>query len=198
MQRAINEGNSEPTQAQQFQAFYIKNYAIILSYFRARGLQKQESQDLAQETFLKSFKYFKSNNMQQITLPWLLRVADSVRKNWLRDKFTLKRNAKEQSLEMLGEESGRFSETSAARDEQSPLQHVILRELLVKVESIVEQFPPQMKRCFMMRFVQDRKYLEIAGIMNINIDTVKAHINQARKKIKDHCNLSDSGGRGSP
>jgi DNA-directed RNA polymerase specialized sigma24 family protein len=42
-----------------------------------------------------------------------------------------------------------------------------------------------MRRCVLLRLEQDLKYREIASVMQISIDTVKAHLFQARQLLKD-------------
>ena len=44
--------------------------------------------------------------------------------------------------------------------------------------------PPQMRRGVELRVNQDLKYREIAVLMGVSIDTVKAHLFQARQMLK--------------
>jgi DNA-directed RNA polymerase specialized sigma24 family protein len=40
-----------------------------------------------------------------------------------------------------------------------------------------------MRRCCLLRYEQGLKYQEIAVVMKISIETVKAHLHQARKRL---------------
>jgi DNA-directed RNA polymerase specialized sigma24 family protein len=42
-----------------------------------------------------------------------------------------------------------------------------------------------MRRCLALRVEQDLKYREIASVMRLSIDTVKAHLFQARQRLKE-------------
>ena len=58
----------------------------------------------------------------------------------------------------------------------------LLREAL-------EELPPQMKKAVLLRVTGDMKYREIAEEMEVSIETVKAHLYQARQHLRDR--LSD-------
>ena len=49
----------------------------------------------------------------------------------------------------------------------------------------VEGLPGQMRRCTELRIYRDLSYREIAVVMCRSIETVKVHLFQARKKLKD-------------
>ena len=44
--------------------------------------------------------------------------------------------------------------------------------------------PPQMKACLVLRVYHDLKYREVADRLRLSIDTVKAHLFQARQRLK--------------
>jgi DNA-directed RNA polymerase specialized sigma24 family protein len=45
-----------------------------------------------------------------------------------------------------------------------------------------------MRRCAQLRVVQELSYAEIAALMGISVNTVKAHLHQAQKNL--HAQLS--------
>ena len=47
-----------------------------------------------------------------------------------------------------------------------------------------------MRACFQLRYAQGHKYEEIAALMNVSVDTVKAHLHQAKQRLK--IELSDA------
>jgi RNA polymerase sigma factor (sigma-70 family) len=61
---------------------------------------------------------------------------------------------------------------------------VLERERTVALSQAIQGLPEQMRTCFLLRYDQGRKYKEIAVLMKISIDTVKAHLFQARKRLK--------------
>jgi RNA polymerase sigma factor (sigma-70 family) len=47
-----------------------------------------------------------------------------------------------------------------------------------------------MRRCIELRILEGRSYREIASAMGISINTVKAHLHQAKELLKDNLNGS--------
>ena len=59
-----------------------------------------------------------------------------------------------------------------------------LRASLEKLSAALETLPPLMRRCFYLRVYQGLKLSEVAEVMNISLDTVKAHLGEARKRLR--------------
>ena len=96
---------------------------------------------------------------------------------------TQKRDAQEVSLEEPG--TGGPADSAWESGETGPLDGVLADERSKKLRRAFEELPPQMRRCVMLRVDQDLKYREIAVQMDVSIDTVKAHLFQARQILKN-------------
>ena len=68
---------------------------------------------------------------------------------------------------------------------------MIKRERSARLRSALQELPPQMRTCCVLRYVRGLKYQEIATVMKISIETVKAHLHQARKRLIEK--LGDGG-----
>lgn len=55
---------------------------------------------------------------------------------------------------------------------------------LESLRAKLDQLPPQMRRCLYLRLYHDLKYREIAALMRISIETVKAHLHQAQNRLR--------------
>lgn len=66
---------------------------------------------------------------------------------------------------------------------EEPLHDMLEEERSRLLRNALEELPPQMRRCVQLR-VQDLRYREIAEILKVSIDTVKAHLYQARQLLK--------------
>ena len=53
------------------------------------------------------------------------------------------------------------------------------RDELRRLEEIVESFPAQCRRAFILRRVQERSYVEIAEEMGLSVSTVEKHVAKA-------------------
>jgi RNA polymerase sigma-70 factor (ECF subfamily) len=57
-------------------------------------------------------------------------------------------------------------------------------EAVERLLMALRRFPPQMRRCFLLRFDQGLKYREIAAVMHLSIETVKSQLGQARQRLR--------------
>jgi RNA polymerase sigma-70 factor (ECF subfamily) len=117
---------------------------------------------------------------------WLFQVSTNVYKNTVRSQTTQKRDAQEVSWDDLAVSSGVGEEAVLAAEprETGPLDGLLEHERSKVLHSAMQELPPQMRRCVELRVTQDMKYREIAVLMNVSIDTVKAHLFQARQLLK--------------
>lgn len=170
----------------------------IHSYFLRRGLSVEEARDFTQEVFLRVSRGLESFRGESQFKTWLVEIADHVYQNELRRRSTGKRKGKEISLDTggMGGMGGQSDEGGApARFEPPPLppkalDEVLKRERTELLSRAIQDLPPKMRACFELRYGQGRKYEEIAVLMNVSIDTVKAHLHQAKQKLK--IELSDA------
>jgi len=158
----------------------------IHSYFLRRGLAVEDARESTQEVFLRVSRGLGSFRGESQFRTWLLEIADHVYQNELRRRSTGKRKGKEISLDTGGQsEEGE----GPAPFEPPPLppkalDEVLKREQTERLSRAIQDFPPKMRTCFLLRYGQGRKYEEIAVLMNVSVDTVKAHLHQAKQKLK--------------
>jgi RNA polymerase sigma-70 factor (ECF subfamily) len=116
---------------------------------------------------------------------WLFQVATNVYRNAIRTRATQKRLAQEVSLAEITV-SGADVAAMELRDLSgiSPLEGVVEAERSLVLREAVHSLPDQMRRCITLRVYQDMTYQEIATVMRLSIETVKAHLFQGRKQLK--------------
>lgn len=158
---------------------FQRYYRPVVAFFQRRGFSFEESRDLAQETFLRVFKNMDSFRGESAVETWLFQIAGNLYKNTLRSRQTQKRDAQEVSLESteaVGELSVKGSD---------PLCIVLTGEEIRLLRDALNDLPPQMKLAVSLRVERDLKYREIADEMDVSIETVKAHLYQARQHLRD-------------
>jgi RNA polymerase sigma-70 factor, ECF subfamily len=161
---------------------YQKYFTTVEQFFQLRHCTPQESEDLAQETFINAFRGIRDFRRDSSLKTWLLQVALNIWRNELRRRFAAKRAAQEVPLE--DPEAG--EEEASLRIEADELLNELLREERRKyIVRELRKLPPQMRRCMLLRVVQDLKYREIASILRISIDAVKSQLFQARQRLKE-------------
>lgn len=173
-----------PTLRQVFDRYYRP----VLAFFLRRGFSKAESEDLAQETFIRVSRGLEDLRSEEALGGWILRIAANVWKNELRHWSTKKRDALEVSYEgrrEAGEPLPEGSVSFGAGGMYSPQSKALDAERLSLVRGEIEAMGPKMRRCLLLHAVQGYKYREIATLLQVSIQTVKSHIHQGRRRLRD-------------
>jgi RNA polymerase sigma-70 factor (ECF subfamily) len=159
----------------------------VHGFFAVRGFAPDECRELTQETFIRVFGGIGSLQLADRFPRWLFEIAGNLYRNELRRRGAAKRDAFEESIESLIESQGegRADALPALSSKApGPLDGALRREELASLRVELDRLPPQMRRCVYLRLYQDLKYREIAGVLRISIETVKAHLHQAQKRLR--------------
>ncbi len=171
---------------ESFRRIHRHYYPLVRSFFARRGFTEQEIEDLAQETFFRVYRKLDGFRGDSQFETWLFQVTANVYKNELRSRTAQKRDAQEVSLEDAesgppGGEGG----VSLTAVETGALDDMLTGERAEMLHRAMRELPPQMRRCVELRVCWDLKYREIAVLMGVSIDTVKAHLFQARQLLRN-------------
>jgi RNA polymerase sigma-70 factor (ECF subfamily) len=168
-----------------FHWLFERHYAQILRFFRRKGLDREDCRDLTQETFVSVFKGVKDLRQEEQFESWLFAIAHNVWCRLIESRSAQKRSAKLLSLEGEGESGDRPSIAARVADRGAdPLTVALEKEKLEKLREALQHLPKQMRRCAQLRVVHDLSYSEIAGLMSISVNTVKAHLHQAQQELR--------------
>lgn len=172
---------------ESFRKIFHHYSRIIYKFFAKRGFNEAECEDLVQETFLRVHRNLDSFRGEAQFGTWLFQVSANVYKNELRSRTAQKRDAQEVALddgEPYGHGSGNGTGVSLEAEEEGALDGMLTGERRAILRRAMADLPPQMRRCVELRVNHDLKYREIAALMGVSIDTVKAHLFQARQLLK--------------
>jgi RNA polymerase sigma factor (sigma-70 family) len=81
-------------------------------------------------------------------------------------------------------ENGYTPQAVCHRREVTALEATLSEERSKILREAIEELPPQMRQAVYLRVEGNLKYREIAELMNVSIETVKAHLYQARQQLK--------------
>ena len=161
---------------------FERYYPWTCRFFARFGYTPQDSEDLAQETFSHVFERIGSFRRESSFKSWFFAVASNVHRNQYRRRHQEKRGRPEVSID-----------TSADPD-RSPLDLPSLattpdraaydKERREALAQAMARLPPQMRQVLSLRVDQELKYREIATVLQISIETVKAHLSQARERLR--------------
>jgi RNA polymerase sigma-70 factor, ECF subfamily len=169
---------------ESFEKLFRRFRPLVHSFFLRKGFSADESKDLTQEVFLRVFKGIDTFRGESRFERWLWEIADNIYLNELRRRRTEKRHGIEQSLDATVESGdGSSPALEIAAPDLSPEEEVFRRQSLKDLRAAFQDLPDQMRRCCILRYEKGLKYQEIAVVMKISIETVKAHLHQARKRL---------------
>ena len=162
-----------------FRFLYETYFRAVERFFARKGLPPQDCLDLTQETFLGIYKGLDGYEHRQRFTAWLYRVATTTYLKRRRTAATVKRAAEEVSRD------GMENPDTALAVPGRQLDVLLDEERWRALRAAVAELPEQMRACLTLRLYQQLSYGEIAVIKKISIETVKAHLFRARKKLQE-------------
>jgi RNA polymerase sigma-70 factor (ECF subfamily) len=154
-------------------------YGFIYSKISDRDI----SNDIFQDTFIKVIKTLKSNayNEEGKFLPWVMRISH----NLIIDHF--RKNKKMP----LFRETETFSIFSIMSDDSPTIENKIISEQVeMDIKKLIEELPLDQKEVLVMRMYQDMSFKEISEITGVSINTSLGRMRYAlmnlRKVIDKH------------
>jgi RNA polymerase sigma factor (sigma-70 family) len=178
------------------------HYRKVLNYFRRKGFPPEESRDLTQDVFSRVFKAIDTFRRESRFERWLFEIQTNVFRNAIRSKRAEKRDAPEVSIDSSPEvsidSSPEVSIDSPPEGDEAPgsvldlvsnektaFDSMVERERLVRLHAAIQRLPRKMRTCCELRYVRGLKYREIASVMKIPIETVKAHLSQSSERLRE-------------
>jgi RNA polymerase sigma-70 factor (ECF subfamily) len=143
---------------------------------------REQSEDLAQETFVKALNAVDSYRPEFKFSSWIFKIANNVAIDFLR-----KRKLRTLSIDGAPDATTvRRAEATAlqiADPGESPLEEVESVELGSAIEVAVGRLRPEYRACILLRYVEGRPYEEIARTLDLPLGTVKTYIHRARAEL---------------
>jgi RNA polymerase sigma-70 factor, ECF subfamily len=165
---------------EDFRRLFDLFYPRLVHFFARRGFPPQDCLDLTQETFLGIYRGIGSFRRDSRFETWLFSIATNAYRKRLRWGVADKREGQEVPLEPDG------TTRNEPRDESPPPGEDVLRKERSRLlREAVEKLPDQMRRCLVLRVYQEMKYREIAALLRLSPETVKVHLFQARKRLRE-------------
>jgi RNA polymerase sigma-70 factor (ECF subfamily) len=161
---------------------FERYYSWVHRFFGRLGYTPQDSEDLAQETFSQVFERIGSFRHEGSFKSWLFAVAANLHRNENRRRHQEKRKGAEVSIDTAPEDDDPPPEPASPAP--APDQTAFAAERREALARVMAGLPPQMRQVVALRVGQDLKYREIAIVMQISIETVKAHLFQARQRLR--------------
>tara|TARA_B100000482_G_scaffold42591_1_gene27512 strand:+ start:1457 stop:2032 length:576 start_codon:yes stop_codon:yes gene_type:complete len=152
--------------------YYPRVYASLFSYTKS----KEDSEDLAQQTFLKVWQQIESFRGDSAFFTWIYRIAINLAKNHFVSSASKKQKVNT-SIEYAE------IEISSYENIEQVLMH---DQSMIQIKEFINNMPESLKTAFTLRESEGKSYEEISLITETPIGTVRSRIFRARESIIDY------------
>ena len=152
--------------------YYPRVYASLFSFTKS----KEDSEDLAQQTFVKVWQQIQSFRGDSAFFTWVYRIAINLAKNYVASSGYKKQkvNSSIDQLEI---------DISSNENIESMLIH---SQSIEDIRDFINTMPEALKTAFTLRESDGKSYEEISTITETPIGTVRSRIFRARESIVEY------------
>ena len=160
-------------------------FELLMDLYRERIVRmalhmvgnKEDAQDLCQETFVRVYRALGSYDPRRAFSPWIYRIANNVALDHLRRKKA-RPVISEPDLAQPFEEGP----DPAA---ENPQRAILNREVYREVQEAIQSLPENYRSVMVLRFLEDLSYAEIAESLDLTEANVMMRISRARRMLRD-------------
>ncbi|CAN5182630.1 RNA polymerase sigma factor SigW [soil metagenome] len=145
---------------------------------------REEAEDLAQETFVRVFNNIGRYDSQWKFSSWIFKIANNLGIDTLRRR-KLKTVSIDGAPDALTADETEASSIQLASEDPDPEERLEAVELGDEIEQAIGELRPEYRTAILLRHVEGRPYEEIAQIMEIPLGTVKTYIHRARGELRE-------------
>jgi len=185
--RAVLDFQRGTDREQSFELLFRRFRPRIERFLASRVFSPEERLDLTQAIFLRIYQGLEGYRGEGSLEGWVLQIAFNVYRKW-RDRQPGGRHAApEVPFEDFSgtpepPEAAGFPSPSAAA---SPFDQAVRRERLEALREAIGELAPKQRLCMELHVYQERSVQQIAAVLRISPETVKAHLFQARQRLWD-------------
>jgi RNA polymerase sigma factor (sigma-70 family) len=185
--RAVLDFQRGTDREKSFELLFRRFQPRIARFLAPRVFSPEERLDLTQAVFLRIYQGLESYRGEGSLEGWVLQIAFNVYRNW-RDRQPGGRRG---VSEIPFEDSSEAAEPSAADPfgspsaAASPFDQAVRRERLEALREAIGELAPKQRLCMELHVYQERSVQEIGAALRISPETVKAHLFQARQRLRD-------------
>lgn len=161
--------------AAAFDRFVDLFRARIFQYSFLMCGQREDAEEVAQETLLKVFEKVDQLREPERVKAWVFQIAKNACLMMRRKSIF----APQEELSLDGP-APQVSDAHALPDTE-----VLRRELHDQLRSAIRALPPNYRAVFLLRDVEELSTAETAQILDLSIDTVKIRLHRARRMLRE-------------
>lgn len=157
-----------------FNVLLDRYHKKILRYGKKFLLENGDIEDVAQEIFLKAYRFINSFDLDRKFSPWLYRIAHN-------EFINHGKKRKNEPLDFFDFDSffpHPQSPDTAERDVDEQQMKSVLNQFL-------DRLPTKYREPLILYYFEDLDYKDIAEVLHIPMAAVGVRLNRAKKKLRD-------------
>jgi RNA polymerase sigma-70 factor, ECF subfamily len=159
--------------AETFAALALPLLTPLYNFAHWLAGNREEAEDLVQETYVKALKGFSSFTPGTNFRAWMYRI--------LRNTFLTSRTGLRASVS-LDDEENPIAEPAAAENPESLLLSQLDR---TQIRGALEKLPVQQREIILLCDIEEMSYKEIAETLGVPIGTVMSRLSRARGALRE-------------
>jgi RNA polymerase sigma-70 factor (ECF subfamily) len=141
--------------------------------------QKQEAEDVVQETFLRVYTNLEKYDENQKFSTWIYRIAT----NLCIDRLRKRKPSYSIDAEMTDGEGTDWHAMLASND-AGPDEELILSETQLNIREAIQTLPDKYKTVVILRYLHDMSLQEISDVLEMPVTTVKTRVHRGREFLR--------------
>ncbi|OXS59335.1 RNA polymerase sigma factor SigW [Cohnella sp. CIP 111063] len=146
--------------------------------FRMTG-NRQEAEDVVQETFLRVYKNLDRYDENQKFSTWIYRIATNLCIDRLRKRRAVYSLDAESS-----DHEGLDGYAMLPSDDRTPESELLLSETQRLIQESIATLPIKYKSVMILRYLQDLSLQEISDVLDMPVTTVKTRVHRGREFLR--------------
>jgi RNA polymerase sigma-70 factor (ECF subfamily) len=161
---------------ESFDQLVLRYQRMVYAIIRRMVSNHEDADDLAQETFLATYRAMERLDENQSFPAYICRIAINLSINHLRRK--------KRWVKIWSQRSGEVEKVAMSQKMAGPHGEFERSELMGELKKAVESLPPHQKAVMVLRVYQQMSYGEIARTLKISTGTVMSRLHRARSRLR--------------
>ncbi|MFC5407619.1 RNA polymerase sigma factor SigW [Cohnella soli] len=140
---------------------------------------RQEAEDVVQETFLRVYKNLDRYDENQKFSTWIYRIATNLCIDRLRRRKAVYSLDAESS-----EHEGLDGYAMLPSDDRTPESELLLSETQKLIQEAIATLPVKYKSVMILRYLQDMSLQEISDVLDMPVTTIKTRVHRGREFLR--------------
>jgi len=176
----------ENTRRKEFEETAMEHIDSLYNMALRLVFNKEEAEDLVQETYLKAYRFFDSFQKGTNIKAWLYKILKNTFINKYRKEIATPGEILYEDLEAINSGLAYKQETNSTElADTLESKYADFSGLLEDdVKQALDSLPAEYREAILLSDVEELSYQDIAEIANVPIGTIKSRLNRGRKLLQ--------------